>query len=155
MIGFMLQGARQQPGRFDLDLVAFQSLRARHDRFCALDFTGDFRKTQATFRAHFGFVAQFDLGIDQDERHRCLGIDILAVQLHRALSIFHTRNVQDSELERFAHLLRGQPHAVRRLHRLQHVSGQLANAIVDLVDPFAFRAQHRVAVLQDRQFHFS
>src|SRR5882672_7402711 len=41
------------------------------------------------------------------------------------------------------------------MHRLDHVSGQLANVSVDLLDPFAFHPQDRVAVLRDRQDHFS
>src|SRR5438034_7265637 len=41
------------------------------------------------------------------------------------------------------------------VHRLDHVFGQLTNAIIDFFDPFAFCPQDRVAVLQDRQFHFS
>src|SRR6058998_3862441 len=41
------------------------------------------------------------------------------------------------------------------MHGLDHVSGQLANVIVDLLDPSASRPQDRVAVLQDRQYHFS
>src|SRR5437773_5240423 len=41
------------------------------------------------------------------------------------------------------------------MHSLEHVGDELASVIVDLLDPFTFRPQDRVAVLQDRQFHFS
>ena len=56
------------------------------------------------------------------------------------------RNVEHGQLQRFAHLLRGKTDAVRRVHRLDHVGGQLADVFVDLLDPFAFRPQNRVAV---------
>src|SRR5690349_12598952 len=41
------------------------------------------------------------------------------------------------------------------MHRLNHVCGQLAQAMIDLFHAFSFRAQNRVAVLPDRQLHFS
>src|SRR5207248_5565004 len=41
------------------------------------------------------------------------------------------------------------------MHCLDHVSGQVANVIVDLRDLLTLRPQNRIAVLQDRQFHFS
>src|SRR5437763_1269730 len=41
------------------------------------------------------------------------------------------------------------------MHCLDHVSSQVANVIVDLRDLFALRPQNRIAVLQDRQDHFS
>src|SRR5437870_9327278 len=41
------------------------------------------------------------------------------------------------------------------MHRLDHALRQLANAIFDVVDPFPFRPQTRVTVLQDRQSHYS
>src|SRR6266536_2495369 len=43
----------------------------------------------------------------------------------------------------------------RGVHGLDHVLRELANAIVDLIDLFTFGAQNRIAVLQDRQSHFS
>src|SRR5204863_5404851 len=41
------------------------------------------------------------------------------------------------------------------LHRLEHVGYESANALVDLVDLFPLRAQNRVPVFYDGQFHFS
>src|SRR5260370_23679377 len=41
------------------------------------------------------------------------------------------------------------------MHRLDHALRQLANAVFDVVDPFPFRPQNRVTVLQDRQSHCS
>src|SRR5437773_5560658 len=41
------------------------------------------------------------------------------------------------------------------MHSLEHVGDELASVIVDLLDPFTFRPQDRVAVLQDCQNHFS
>src|SRR6266704_7143774 len=41
------------------------------------------------------------------------------------------------------------------MHRLKHVRRQLPNAIVDFLDPFALCPKDRVAVMQDRQDHFS
>src|SRR6266480_7141631 len=41
------------------------------------------------------------------------------------------------------------------MHRLKHVRRQLPNAIVDFLDPFALCPKDRVAILQDRQDHFS
>src|SRR5262249_27085323 len=82
-----------------------------------------------------------------------LGIDIFATQLGRAWPVFDCRNVEDSKLQSLGDLLRCQAHAVRRVHRLDHVRGQLTDSIIDLVDPFTFCPQHRVAILQDRQTH--
>src|SRR6266699_6541093 len=65
------------------------------------------------------------------------------------------RNVEHGELQSFADLLRCEADAIGGVHRLDHVSNQRLNVIVDLLDPFAFRPQDRVAVLQDRQYHFS
>ena len=45
MIDLMLNRARQQTGRFDLDLFAFRRLRAHHYRFGPVNFAGDFGKT--------------------------------------------------------------------------------------------------------------
>src|SRR4030095_6887506 len=41
------------------------------------------------------------------------------------------------------------------MHRLDHVCRQFANPVVYVLDRFAFGPQDRVAVLQDRQNHFS
>src|SRR5438093_9078688 len=63
------------------------------------------------------------------------------------------RNVEHGELQSFAHLLCRQADAVGSTHCLDHVNGQLANVIIDLLDLFAFRPQNRIAVLQDRKDH--
>src|SRR5438046_4098427 len=41
------------------------------------------------------------------------------------------------------------------MHCLDHVCDQFADTIVNFFDPRSFRSQDRVAVLQDRQDHFS
>src|SRR5438132_3747967 len=65
------------------------------------------------------------------------------------------RNIEHGELQSFADLLRRKADAIGGVHRLDHVSNQRPNVIVDVLDPFAFRPQDRIAVLQDRQYHFS
>src|SRR5262249_18496075 len=72
-----------------------------------------------------------------------------------ARPIFDQRNVEDGKLQSFTYLLRCQPHAIRRVHCFDHVCSQFANPIIYVLDRFAFRPQDRVAVLQDRQNHFS
>src|SRR5207302_1516345 len=52
-------------------------------------------------------------------------------------------------------LLGCQAYAIRRAHCLDHVCGQFANPIVNVLDRFAFGPQDRVAVLQNLQDHFS
>src|SRR5882724_10975942 len=65
------------------------------------------------------------------------------------------RNIEHGELQSFADLLRREADAIGGVHRLDHVNNQRPNVIVDVLDPFAFRPQDRVAVLQNRQYHFS
>src|SRR3981081_2631509 len=40
------------------------------------------------------------------------------------------------------------------MHRLEHVRGELAEWIVDLIDAFAFCPENRISVLTDGQIHF-
>ena len=78
--------------------------------------------------------SEIELRIEQDQRHRRDGIDFAPVQFQRARPIFDLRNIEHGELQRFADLLRGEADAVRRVHRLEHVGGKRANAIVDFLD---------------------
>src|SRR5207249_11352038 len=70
-------------------------------------------------------------------------------------AIFDLRNVEHGQLKRHAHLLGGEADAIGGMHRFQHVGHQRANPLVHLLDPFSLRAQNRVSVFYDRQFHFS
>src|SRR4029077_2248670 len=101
----------------------------------------------------FGFAAQFEFRIDQDDRHCALRIDIFATELECAWPVFDRRNIEYGELQRLTDLLRCQTYTVRRMHRLDHVRRQFTNSLIDLLDPFTFGAQDRVAILQDRQDH--
>src|SRR5439155_15461961 len=69
--------------------------------------------------------------------------------------VFDCRNIEHSELQRFTDLLCRQADAVRRVHGLDHVRRQLPNSIIDFLDSFTLCPQNRVAILQDRQDHFS
>ena len=51
------------------------------------------------------------------------------------------------------HLLRGEPDAVRGVHRFEHVLGKRADFVIDRFDPFSFRPQERVAVFPNLQSH--
>src|SRR5436309_4099696 len=53
-----------------------------------------------------------------------------------------------------SYLLGCESHAVRRMHRLEHVFRKSANLVVHFVDSFPFRAQNRVPIFPDRQLHF-
>ena len=79
MIGFVLQSARQQTGRFDFDRFILQGLRAYTYRFRPLDFTRDFGKTETAFCSNCAALAPSNQWVDQDQRHRRLWIDIFAV----------------------------------------------------------------------------
>src|SRR5437764_878879 len=83
---------------------------------------------QTTFGSHIGFAAEINLRIHQDEGHRLCRIDVPPIQLHSRRPIFHLGHVEHGELNRFPDLLRGQTDAVRRVHCLDHVLRQLANA---------------------------
>ena len=65
------------------------------------------------------------------------GSTFVAVQLHRARPIFDLRNVDHGQLQRRAHLLGREADAIRRMHRLQHVGREGANALVHFLDPLA------------------
>src|SRR5262249_27888149 len=97
--------------------------------------------------------AQLHFRVDQYDRHRALWIDIFATEPQRAWPVFDSRNVEYGELQRLTDLLRSQPDAMRFVHRLDHIGCQLANSLIDSLDPFTFGAQNRGAVLQDRQDH--
>src|SRR5439155_11298337 len=81
--------------------------------------------------------------------------DICSVHFQHARPVLDCRNIKHSKLQIFTYLLRRQAHAVRCVHCLDHVRSQLANSIIDLLDPSTLCPQNRVAVLQDWQDHFS
>src|SRR5206468_7099390 len=51
MINLMLNGAREKPGRFNLDWFTVQSLGSSRDRRRPLNIPGDLWKAQTTFRS--------------------------------------------------------------------------------------------------------
>src|SRR6266403_1928221 len=104
MIDLVLNRPRQKPGRFDLDRFTIYILGPHRDRFCPSNFACDFRKAQTTFGPLFGFSAQINLVIDQDQWRRGFWIDALAVQFHRTRPILDLRNVEHRELKRLADL---------------------------------------------------
>src|ERR1043166_9633261 len=155
MIVLVLNRARKNSARFKFNDVAFQILRADPDRPRAFNVAGDFRKTQAALYSHFRFTARLDFRIDQYQRHRGLWINIFAIQLERAWSVFDLRDVEHGQLQGFTDLLGRQSHAVGCVHRLEHVRRSLPNPVVDFLDPIPFGPQGLVAVLQNWQDHFS
>src|SRR5205814_5748341 len=83
------------------------------------------------------------------------GVDILAVQFHRARPVLYLRNIKHRKLKRFANLLCRQSNAVGLMHGFDHVLGEFANPVVNFLDPVPLRPEHRVAILHDRQLHRS
>src|SRR5207248_7938619 len=53
-----------------------------------------------------------------------------------------------------AHLLRRQSNPVGSAHRFQHIVSEFSDRVVDFRHPFPFRAQRRIAVPPNGQFHF-
>src|SRR5215467_12226300 len=98
MIVLMLDRAREKSASLDLKHLAFQRLCAHQHGLRSLNVACDFRKTQTTLDAQFGFAAQLDFWIDQDDRHRAPWIDIFATELERAWPVFDSRNVQHGHL---------------------------------------------------------
>ena len=79
VIGFVLDGSREQPATSKFDLFAFLVSRLHIDHVWPRDVGEDFGETQAAFRARYGFADRFDFGVYQNQRHEAVHIRRLAV----------------------------------------------------------------------------
>ena len=79
-----------------------------------------------------------------------LGVDDLRIDQHDlGLGIFLEGDVDDGDALADADLRSGQAHAMRGVHALEHVVGQLAQLVVELGDGGGRLLQYRVAKFHD------
>jgi hypothetical protein len=76
-----------------------------------------------------------DLGIDHDEGSRLVVL---------------FSGINHQQAARHTHLHRREPHAWCRIHRRQHIVGELAHGVVDALDRQRCLAQDRVGEGDDR-----
>ena len=111
MVGFMLDGAREQTATAELEGVAFpiQGLYVNDVR--AADLGENLRKTQAAFRAAHGIADGHYLRVEKNQRHEFRHVGGLPVEFERGRAIGNAPHVEDGHLQRQANLLRGQADA--------------------------------------------
>src|SRR5688572_21044290 len=125
VIDLVLEAARQQLGRVELDRFPLAVLRLDDDAHRALDVGVDVGNRQATLFAPLRSLAMHDLRIDDD--------------VSRAI------DVHDRDALRAPHLRRGEPDSLGGVHRLEHVVHELLKVRPDIGDGTRVLSEDRSA----------
>jgi len=76
-----------------------------------------------------------------------------SIDEHFTGAILDSADVDDSQLNRHADLLRGKADAIGSAHRFEHVVREFTRGGIDRADVSAFRAEHGVSVFNDFEDH--
>jgi len=140
MIGFVEQGAGQQLLASFFEDFSLEILRAHGDLIGAGNVLAKVGDTEASFALLVLALGVDDYGIDDDKP---------------GVRVFFEGYVDDRDAASDADLRRGEADAVRGVHRLEHVIGELFQVIVENGDCFGRPLKDRVAKFYDWIDHLS
>ncbi len=140
MIDFVLEGAGEQLGAFQLDGFAVEILGADTDFRGAHDFVADVRKAKAAFFLDLLPFPVDDLRIDEDDF--VVGVLLIA-------------EVDDRDALADANLGRGEADADSLVHGLEHVGGERTQLVVEFSNRFGGALEDGVGIFDDGANHFN
>ena len=138
MIGFVLDRAGQQTAATEFNLLPFRVHASNFNDSQAADFGKNFRKAQTTLRTRHRVADGLHSGLISTNGMKPLtsaGLPSSSSVEGRSGDAAH---VDDRQLQRMAHLLRGEADAFVRIHRFEHVGDQSLDCRRDFFDPLPF-----------------
>src|SRR6478672_5041500 len=153
VIMLVLNGARKKPFGLEFQHSSVEGLSSHPDTARAGHVRPRAWKTQTAFDAGLRPSKSLDFRIDQNQRHVALDLRRLARDAKQAWPVLDFLHVDHAELDRHSDLLRCETHAIRVIHRFEHVAGESPNSRVDFVDTPPFRPQSGMTILNDFQNH--
>lgn len=149
VVALMLGGTREKSLGFKVENAAVDVLTDNADTGRTLDLVMEARHAQAAFDFPGALLPDgMDLRIDHDKGHEGLEFQFPAIHPGLAGAIVVSRHdINDSQLDRSAYLMRREAAAILLIHGDEHLFGERADGVIDLLDLPSLATQGGMAVL--------